>query len=122
MSLFTFKTQLQSQLEQSAEEAVSRLKIDPACELALRALVTGGVERMETEGRLGVKDIAIARSNLKRFIDEMKVEAVFLGHADQLDYASFQAADRTIERRRHANPTTAALWPFWPNECVRPRT
>ena len=118
MSLFKFNTKLQSQFEQTAKEAVGRRTMDRSCELALEALVTAGVQRMETEGRLGVKDVAEARSNLKRFINEMKVEAVFLGHPDQLDYDSFHAADRTIEQERHANPSAPATWPFWPIESA----
>ena len=68
---------------------------------------------METEGRLTPGDVAIAESNLRRFIQLMKTEAVFLGHSDRLDRDCFHAAHRRLERRSILTQFT--LWPFWPN-------
>ena len=77
-SLFTFNGKLLSQLGQFAKDTIGPLGTDPACGLALRAMILAGAERMETEGCVADRHLAIARSNLKRFINEMKVEAVFL--------------------------------------------
>ena len=117
-SLFTFNGKLQSQLGQFAKETIGPLATDPACGLALRAMIIAGAERMETEGCVASRDLAIARSNLRRFINEMKVEAVFLGHPEWLDYDSFHAAERNIEQLQHATLNPLTFWPFWPDESV----
>jgi hypothetical protein len=49
-------------------------------------------------------------------IDLMKREAVFLGKAEQLDYPTFHAARRRLQRQ--ATLTTFTLWPFWPHNFV----
>ena len=81
-------------------------------------MIIAGAERMETEGCVANRDLAIARSNLRRFINEMKVEAVFLGHPEWLDYDSFHAAERNIEQLQHATLNPLTFWPFWPDESV----
>ena len=106
--------ELQNELEQMAAESVQPLNISSACKLALRALAMDGVNRMELEERLTDEDVSIARANLKRFIREMKIESVFLGHAGRLDYDSFLAAHRQFEKHAVLAPFT--LWPFWPNQ------
>jgi len=117
-SLFTFNGKLLSQLGQFAKDTIGPLGTDPACGLALRAMILAGAERMETEGCVADRHLAIARSNLKRFINEMKVEAVFLGHPEWLDYDSFHAAQRNIEQLQHATLNPLKFWPFWPDESV----
>jgi hypothetical protein len=115
-SLSTFDGKLQSHLGQFARETIGSLATDPACGLALRAMIIAGAERMETQGCVANRDLTIARSNLKRFINEMKVEAVFLGHPEWLDYDSFHAAERKIEQLRHSSLNPLTFWPFWPEE------
>jgi len=117
-SLFTFNGKLLSQLGQFAKDTIGPLGTDPACGLALRAMILAGAERMETEGCVADRHLAIARSNLKRFINEMKVEAVFLGHPEWLDYDSFHAAQRNIEQLQHTTLNPLKFWPFWPDEFV----
>jgi hypothetical protein len=46
----------------------------------------------------------------------MKREAVFLGKAEQLDYPTFHAARRRLQRQ--ATLITFTLWPFWPHNFV----
>ena len=74
-------------------------------------------ERMENEGRLAPHDVALAAANLRRFIEWMKAEAVFLGHADRLDREVFQAVERQLERKGFLS--LESLWPFWPNEFCK---
>ena len=69
---------------------------------------------MELEERLADEDVSIARANLKRFIHQMKIESVFVGHAGRIDRDSFLAAHRQFEKRALLAPFT--LWPFWPNQ------
>jgi hypothetical protein len=100
------------ELWEAAVEAASPAELDPCCGLFLRAWNTLAVGRMEMEGRLTPRDLATAERNLRRFIQLMKTEAVFLGHADRLDRDCFQAARRSLERRSMLTHFT--LWPFWP--------
>lgn len=72
------------------------------------------IERMENEGRLAPHDLALAETNLRRFIELMKTEAVFLGHADRLDRDVFEAVERQLKRKGLLS--LESLWPFWPNE------
>lgn len=104
------------ELWQTAVEAASPAELGPSFGRFLRAWNTLAVERMETEGRLTPGDLAIAESNLRRFIQLMKTEAVFLGHAGRLDRESFHAAHQKVERRSILTPFT--LWPFWPNSVA----
>jgi hypothetical protein len=107
---------LQNKLLQGFSDDVRLLSVDARCRLAIRALVTEAVNRMTVEGRTADADVAFASANLKRFVHEMKVEAVFLGHSEGLTYDSFRAARGRMEK--HALLTAYTLWPFWPNEYV----
>jgi len=104
------------ELWETAVETASPGKFGPRCERFLRAWNYLAVERMEEEGRLTPEDLAKAETNLKRFIDLMKIEALFLGHENRLDRDCFQAAHRRLERRSILTHFT--LWPFWPNSVA----
>jgi hypothetical protein len=97
-------------------ETAGTLKIYPARASALRAWIRIGVQRMERQRRLAPEDLAIAHANLRKLIDLMKREAVFLGKPEQLDAATFHAARRRLQRQ--ATLTTFTLWPFWPHNFV----
>jgi hypothetical protein len=101
-------------LWQTTIQAARPLDIGPRSARSLRAWNAMGVMRMEMEGRLSREDLAIAETNLKRFIQLMKTEAVFLGRPDRLDNECFHAAHRRLERRSILSPFT--LWPFWPSD------
>ncbi len=103
-------------LWQTTVETASPAEIGPRCEDFLRAWNFLAVERMETEGRLTPEDLATAEHNLRSFIQLMKTEAVFLGHASRLDQDCFQAAHRRLERRSVLSQFT--LWPYWPNSVA----
>jgi hypothetical protein len=107
---------LQIKLTKIVVQSVQPLSASAQCRLALRALITEAANRMVLEQRVADDDVALACANLKRFINEMKVESVFLGHAEQLNYDSFCAARERMER--HAVVTSFTLWPFWPSEYV----
>jgi hypothetical protein len=51
---------------------------------------------MELENQLSAENLAVTENNLKRFIQLMKTEGVFLGHADRLDKDCFDAAHRRL--------------------------
>lgn len=104
------------ELWETAVEAASPAEFGPNCGRFLRAWNNLAVERMEAEGRLTPEDLATAESNLRRFIQLMKTEAVFLGHTNRLDRACFRAAHRRLERRSLLTQFT--LWPFWPNSVA----
>jgi hypothetical protein len=101
-----------NRLWQTVLESVGTLKINPSCQLFLKAWITNGVERMENEGRLTPKDVATANENLKTFIELMKAEALSRG-TDRLDNKCFHAAQHKLER--HSLLTVFSLWPFWPH-------
>ena len=107
---------LEDELWQTVLEAAGSLEIDQACALTLRAWIAIGVQRMERQRRLAPEDITIAHTNLRKLIDLMKREAVFLGKPDHLDNAAFQATRRRL--RRLSAVTVLALWPFWPHNFV----
>jgi hypothetical protein len=107
---------LEDALWKTALETAGIVEIHPTCALSLRAWITVGVQRMERQRRLAPEDLAIACANLRKFIDLMKREAVFLGKADRLDNVTFRAARRRV--RRQATLTAFALWPFWPHNSV----
>ena len=107
---------LEIKLTKIVAQSVQPLSASAQCRLALRALITEAVNRMVLEQRVSDDDMALAGKNLKRFIHEMKVESVFLGHAEQLNYDSFRAARERMEK--HAVVTSFTLWPFWPSEYV----
>jgi hypothetical protein len=107
---------LMDELWQTTIETASPAEIGPHCGDFLRAWNSLAVERMETEGRLTPEDLATAEDNLRRFVQMMKTEAVFLGHANRLDRDCFHAAHRRLERRSILSQFT--LWPFWPNSVA----
>jgi hypothetical protein len=107
---------LDIKLTKIVAESMQPLTASAQCRLALRALTTEAVNRMVLEQRVADDDVALACANLKRFVHEMKIESVFLGHAEQLNYDSFCAARERMER--HAVITSFTLWPFWPSEYV----
>jgi hypothetical protein len=104
------------ELWQMTVKTASPAEIGPGCGRFLRAWNCLAVARMEAEGRLAPEDLATAEGNLKRFVQLMKIEAVFLGHPDRLDRGTFQAARRSLERRSILSQFT--LWPFWPNSVA----
>jgi hypothetical protein len=107
---------LEDELWPTVLEAVGSLEIDRACTRSLQAWIAIGAQRMERQRRLAPEDVAIAHTNLKKFVELMKREAVFLGRPDHLDNAAFHAARRRL--RRQAALTTFTLWPFWPHNFV----
>jgi hypothetical protein len=104
------------ELWKTAVNAASPGEFGPRCQRFLRAWNYLAVERMEAEDRMRPEDLAIAETNLKRFIQLMKTEAVYLGHPNRLDLACFQAAHRRLARRSILTQFT--LWPFWPNSVA----
>jgi len=104
------------ELWQTTVETASPAEIGPSCRHFLRAWNSLAVERMEAEGRLAPEDLATAEDNLRRFVQLMKTEAVFLGHPNRLDRGCFKAAHRRLERRSILSQFT--LWPFWPNSVA----
>jgi hypothetical protein len=107
---------LEDALWKTALETAGTLEIHPTCGLSLQAWITVGVQRMERQRRTAPEDLAVARASLRKFIDLMKREAVFLGKADRLDNVTFRAARRRV--RRQATLAAFALWPFWPQNFV----
>jgi hypothetical protein len=108
---------MENELWQNALRTIGPLEVSAGCAQRLLAWITMAVERMENEGRLAPHDVALAAANLRRFIEWMKTEAVFLGHADRLDGEVFQAVERQLERKGFLS--LECLWPFWPNEFCR---
>ncbi|MBV8140949.1 MAG: hypothetical protein JOZ60_02770 [Verrucomicrobia bacterium] len=107
---------LEARLWQTALETAGTLEIDPACAVSLRSWIAIGIQRMDRQRRLASEDIVIAHTNLRKFMELMKKEAIFLGRPDHLDNTTFKAARRRL--RRMATLTTFALWPFWPHNFV----
>jgi hypothetical protein len=107
----------EDELWKIVHRTVDPLDLSPGCAQHLRGWITMAIERMENEGRLAPQDVALAETNLRRFIELMKTEAVFLGHADRLDRDVFHAVERQLERK--AFFSLDSLWPFWPNEFYR---
>jgi hypothetical protein len=103
---------LNEQLWVTVLEAAESLKIDPSCQLFLQAWITNGVERMRNENRIAPGDIAIAKDNLKTFVELMKAETHAHG-TERLDNKCFHAAQHSLERRSFL--TVYSLWPFWPH-------
>ncbi len=106
---------LTDELWETAVETASPGTFGPRCERLLRAWNCLAVQRMEVEGRQTPEDVATAETNLRHFIELMKTEAVFLGHANRLNRDCFQSAHRRLERRSMLAQFT--LWPFWPNSA-----
>lgn len=105
---------LKSQLWKRVLETVGPLELGVGCAHELRQWITMAVERMENEGRVQPRDLALAEANLQNFVEMMKTEALYLGHADRLDRKTFLAAHRQLERKALLTPVS--FWPFWPNE------
>jgi hypothetical protein len=108
---------LENELWQNALRAVGPLELSAGCAQQLLGWISMAIERMENEGRLAPQDVALATANLRRFIESIKTEAVFLGHADRLDREVFQAVERQLERKGFLS--LESLWPFWPNEFCK---
>ena len=110
---------LEETLWQTVLETAEPAEIQPTGEQSLRGWITIGVQRLERQRRLAPEDLALAHGNLKKFVELMKKEAVFLGRPGQLDNVSFHAARRRIGRE--AFLTAFTLWPFWPHNFVTAR-
>jgi hypothetical protein len=104
------------ELWQTTVRTASPAEIVPGFGHFLRAWNSLAVERMEAEGRLASDDLTTAEDNLRRFVQLMKTEAVFLGHPNRLDRGCFRAAHRRLEQRSILSQFT--LWPFWPNSVA----
>lgn len=103
---------LNEQLWITVLESADSLKIDPSCQMFLQAWISNGVDRMRDESRISPADVALAKGNLKTFVDLMKAETLAHG-TERLDIKSFHAAQHTLER--HSFLTVYSLWPFWPH-------
>jgi hypothetical protein len=108
--------ELEDTLWQTALVAAGEMEIRPGGENAVRAWITIGIQRMERQGRLASEDLRLAHINMRKLIDLLKTEAVFLGKPDQIDGSAFHAARRRL--RRQASLITFTLWPFWPYNFV----
>ena len=108
---------LENELWQDAVRTIGPLELSAGCAQRLRGWIAMATERMENEGRLAPQDAALAAANLRRFIEWMKTEAVFLGHADRLDRDVFEALERQLARKGFLS--LESLWPFWPNEFCK---
>jgi hypothetical protein len=107
---------LEDKLWQTVVEAALPFEIDQHCARSLRAWNATGVERMKLEDRVSPQDFAIAGNNLKGFIQLMKSEGIFIGHADRLDNDCFYAAQKRLKRSSILAQVT--LWPFLPSDLV----
>jgi hypothetical protein len=107
---------LEEALWQTALEALGSAELQRTCALSLRAWIAVGVQRMERQRRWTPEDLTLAHVNLRKFVNLMKREAVFLGKSDYLDNAAFRKARERL--RRQGSLATFALWPFWPFHFV----
>jgi len=98
-------------LWQTVTATCGSTRIEPSCQLFLRAWISNGIERMQDEHRTKQEDIDTANNNLKTFVEMMKSEANAVGAAS-LDNKAFHAAERAFERRSFVS--IFSLWPFWP--------
>ena len=96
MKMFTLSDRraLANELWQNALRAVGPLELSAGCAQRLLGWIAMAIERMENEGRLAPQDVALAAANLRRFIEWMKAEAVFLGHAGRLDHEAHAAGQQ----------------------------
>src|SRR5215831_2235225 len=90
---------LEDALWETILESAGPVEIRPACERSLRAWLTMGIQRMERQRRLAPEDLAVAHASLRKFVDILKKEAVFLGKPNYLDNTTFQAARRRLRRQ-----------------------
>ena len=109
-------TGLEDALWKTILETGGPVEIRPGCERSLRAWITIGIQRMERQRRLGPEDLAIAHASLRKFVDILKKEAVFLGKPNYLNNTTFHAARRGL--RRLGSLSAFTLWPFWPHSFV----
>jgi hypothetical protein len=93
-------------------ESAAPLRIDASCQLFLQAWIANGAERMRNESRITSEDVAVAKVNLKTFVELMKAESLAHG-TERLDNKCFHAAQHNLERRSFL--TVYSLWPFWPH-------
>jgi hypothetical protein len=107
---------LEDDLWQTALKTAGPIDISPACAESLRAWIAIGVQRMERQHRLAPADLAMAHSNLRKFLDLLKKEAVFLDNPNRLDNRVFHAARGRL--RGQAAVSMLTLWPFWPHNFV----
>ena len=105
-------TNFNEELWITALESAAPLKIDASCQLFLQAWITNAVERMHGESRIATEDVALAKANLKTFVELMKAEPLAHG-TERLDNKCFHAALHSLERRSFL--TVYSLWPFWPH-------
>jgi hypothetical protein len=108
--------ELEDALWQTALEETAEVEMQASCATLLRAWITIGIRRMERQGRLTTADLGLAHTNLRKFIDLLKREAVFLGKPNRVDVSIFDSARRRL--RRQASVSTFTLWPFWPLNFV----
>ena len=99
-------------LWQTVIDTCGSTKIEPSCQLFLKAWISNGIQRLQDEHRTTQEDVNTASVNLRTFIEMMKSEANAVGAA-KLDNKSFHAAERALERRSFI--TVFSLWPFWPH-------
>src|ERR1700758_4050854 len=76
---------LRGLLWQAALDTAAPLEFEPGCAHFLRGWIAMGVERMVMTDRLAPPDLALARANIRTFVELMKSEAVFLGQPSRLD-------------------------------------
>jgi hypothetical protein len=68
---------MEESLWQTALDAAGDVEIMPICATSLRAWIAIGIQRMERQGRLAPADLGLAQTNLRKFMDLLKREAVF---------------------------------------------
>jgi hypothetical protein len=107
---------LGKELWKTALEAIGKTEIDTACASAIRGWVAIGTQRMIRQGRLSSIDLALAQTNLRRFIELLKNEAAFSHMGSRLGSDTFRAAKKRLRLR--ATMTAFELWPFWPHNFV----
>jgi hypothetical protein len=107
---------MEDRLWQVAVEAAIPFEFDPRGAHSVRAWIAIGTERMKLEGRLSAGDFVTAETNLRGFVQLMKSEGIFIGHADRLDDECFRAAHQRLKRSSILAQVT--LWPFWPSHLV----
>ncbi len=116
MTAYSTDEFLEKELWKTALEAVGKTEIDTACASAIRGWVAVGTQRMIRQGRLSSTDLALAQTNLRRFIELLKNETAFLHTGGRLDSNTFRATKKRLRLR--ATMTAFELWPFWPHNFV----
>jgi hypothetical protein len=107
---------IEDKLWQTAVEAAIPFEFDPRGAHSVRGWIAVGAERMYLEDRLSPGDFVTAETNLRGFVQLMKSEGIFIGHADRLDDECFRAAHQRLKRSSILAQVT--LWPFWPSHLV----